>query len=101
MPGVETALDLTEPTRIVATVPELTPDNYTVQWTSLSVDGDILWGSYAFGVQPPTERPILVVASLSAGLIGLALLAAIVARRRRGSHVSTPLLEPKPKILEE
>ncbi len=90
VPGVEAAVDLTEPTRLVATVPELTPDNYTVQWTSLSVDGDMLSGSYAFGVQPPTERPVSIVALLSAGLIGLALLAAIVARHRRGSRVTTP-----------
>jgi methionine-rich copper-binding protein CopC len=89
--GVEAAVDLTQPTRLVATVPELTPDTYTVQWTSLSVDGDMLSGSYAFGVQPPPERPIVVVALLSAGLIGLALVAVIVARRR-GPRVSKPLV---------
>lgn len=50
--GVQAVLDLTEPTRLVATVPVLVPDDYTVQWTSVSVDGDTLSGSYTFRLQP-------------------------------------------------
>ena len=51
--GVQSALDLTRPTRLVVMLPELVPDNYTVQWTSIATDGDTVTGSYAFGVRAP------------------------------------------------
>lgn len=56
VPGVRAAVDLTSPTRLVATLPLLVPDNYTVQWTSVSVDGDTRTGSYAFGVRQSSSR---------------------------------------------
>ena len=49
--GVQAAVDLTKPTRLVVMLPELVPDNYTVQWTSIATDGDTVTGSYAFGVR--------------------------------------------------
>ena len=71
--GVQAVLDLTQPTRLVATLPLLAPDNYTVQWTSLSVDGDTLSGSYSFGVRPNEPLRPWPVGWLIAGLALLGL----------------------------
>ena len=71
--GVQAVLDLTQPTRLVAALPELGPDNYTVQWTSVSVDGDTLSGSYSFGVRPTETLWLSQVGWLIAGLALLGL----------------------------
>ena len=55
VPRVEAVVDLSQPTQLVVFLPDLSPDNYTVQWTSVAADGDRLSGSLAFGVQPPTQ----------------------------------------------
>ena len=81
--GVQSVVDLTQPTRLVATLPALSPDNYTVQWTSVSVDGDTLSGSYAFGVQVETQRSGPLFNLLAAVLLILVLLAMTLAVRRR------------------
>jgi methionine-rich copper-binding protein CopC len=77
--GVEAVVDLTQPTQLVVFLPELTPDNYTVQWTSVAADGDRLSGSYAFGVRPTAPHSALwrwvavggggLAAFLAAGLV--------------------------------
>ena len=84
--GVQVALDLTQPTRLVAMLPALAPDNYTVQWTSVSIDGDSLTGSYAFGIRSAsnTARPLLNF--LLALFIFLAVVTAILALRQRSAH---------------
>lgn len=80
--GVQSALDLTRPTRLVVTHPELVPDNYTVQWTSISTDGDTITGSYAFGVRASSGL-VGWFGPLTAGLLMLFFFGLSLARLRR------------------
>lgn len=48
--GVEVIFDPDTPEQLVATLPSLTPGVYTVQWTVVSADSDVISGSYAFQV---------------------------------------------------
>ena len=80
--GVQVALDLTQPTRLVAILPELAPDNYTVQWKSVSIDGDILSGSFSFGVRARTVRFPWPFGLFAAALVLAALVALWLGRRR-------------------
>lgn len=60
------------PGQLVATLPILPPNTYTVQWTAVSVDGHTISGSYTFGVASPTS--ILenwIILSLFLSLLGL------------------------------
>ncbi|HEX6387030.1 MAG TPA: copper resistance CopC family protein [Anaerolineae bacterium] len=48
--GVEVTFDPNTPEQLAATLPALTPGVYTVQWTAVSADRDVIRGSYAFQV---------------------------------------------------
>ncbi|MCI0395101.1 MAG: copper resistance protein CopC [Chloroflexi bacterium] len=48
VPDLIGAIDPQAPEQLFAAVPALAPDTYTVQWTSVSNDGDTLSGSYSF-----------------------------------------------------
>lgn len=48
--GIQMLHDATMPEQLAATVPALSPGQYTVQWQAVSVDGDVVSGSYAFNV---------------------------------------------------
>lgn len=50
MPAVTKKFSTTEPTILRATVPDLAPGTYTVQYTAVSDDGHEIGGSYAFQV---------------------------------------------------
>ena len=41
------------PSQLLATLPQLPPDEYTVQWTAVSEDGHAISGTYAFQIIPP------------------------------------------------
>jgi len=82
--GVHAAIDLTSPTRLVATLPTLAPDNYTVQWTSISVDGDTRTGSYTFGVRRPTSQLHWLFGLVALATLLLVPWVILFVRRRRG-----------------
>lgn len=46
--GIQAQVAATNPQLVVAAVPPLTPDDYTVQWTAVSTDGHTTSGSYTF-----------------------------------------------------
>ena len=55
--GTSVSVFAESPTQLVAVVPTLSPGMYTVQWTSVSADGDELSGSYAFSVMGQEKMP--------------------------------------------
>ena len=81
--GVQAVVDLTQPTRLVASLPELQPDTYTVQWASISVDGDAMTGSYQFGVQPLAKLAVLSKIEWAILMAALAAMLALKLTRRR------------------
>jgi len=50
--GVRTAVDPAAPAQLVATLPPLAPDTYTVQWVVVATDQHMMRGSYTFAVRP-------------------------------------------------
>lgn len=52
IPGVGTSVNPAAPEQLIATLPPLEPDTYTVQWMAVATDKHIVRGSYTFGVQP-------------------------------------------------
>ncbi len=54
--GIQVAFERDEPVQVIAALPPLDPDQYTVQWTAVSIDGHRSSGSYAFSVTVPIEE---------------------------------------------
>ena len=52
--GIQVGFDRDVPDQVIATLPPLDPDQYTVQWTAVSIDGHRSSGSYAFSVTGTT-----------------------------------------------
>lgn len=55
IPGVVTSVNPAAPEQLIATVPPLAPDTYTVQWMAVATDKHIVRGSYTFGVRPQEQ----------------------------------------------
>ena len=51
--GIQVAFERDEPVQVIAALPPLDPDQYTVQWTAVSIDGHRSSGTYAFSVTGP------------------------------------------------
>ncbi len=47
---IQVVFDPTTPEQLMATLPPLDPDQYTVQWATVSIDGHKASGSYTFSV---------------------------------------------------
>ncbi len=54
--GVVTSVNPVSPQQLIATLPTLAPDTYTVQWIAVAKDKHVLRGSYTFAVQPQDNR---------------------------------------------
>lgn len=69
--GVITSVDPAVPEQLIAQLPPLTPNTYTVQWVAVSIDKHMVRGSYMFSVQPATNRDrwLSVTATLAIGIL--------------------------------
>jgi len=56
IPGVVTSVNSAAPEQLIATLPPLEPNTYTVQWMAVATDKHIVRGSYTFGVRPQEKR---------------------------------------------
>jgi len=83
--GISAAIDPESPEQLVAAVPSLLPGDYTVQWTSVAHDGDILSGSYSFTLLAEAQKGTGALVWITAAAGGLALAAGLawLYRRRR------------------
>lgn len=70
---------------LVATLPPLAPDDYTVQWTAVSSDGHSVSGSYSFRVAAASST-ILPLWQIAIALLILVTLVGFVLFLRRGRH---------------
>jgi methionine-rich copper-binding protein CopC len=71
--GISAAIDPESPEQLVAAVPSLLPGDYTVQWTSVADDGDILSGSYSFTLLAEAQKGTGALVWITAAAGGLAL----------------------------
>ncbi|MCE7981836.1 MAG: copper resistance protein CopC [Caldilinea sp. CFX5] len=55
IPGVVTRVNPAAPEQLIAQLPPLAPDTYTVQWVVVATDQHVARGSYTFGVQPQAK----------------------------------------------
>ena len=85
--------DPTQPEQLVATIPALPLGQYTVQWQAVSVDGDVVSGSYAFSVTGSllnaVNRNDWVLGSIVA-TFGLIFIVALVRWRRKFKPIRQP-----------
>lgn len=65
IPGVATTVNPAEPEQLIATLPPLEPDTYTVQWMAVATDKHSVRGSYAFSVQPVDRRYLWISAAVT------------------------------------
>lgn len=65
IPGVVTTVNPAEPEQLIATLPPLEADTYTVQWMAVATDKHIVRGSYAFSVQPVDIRYLWLSAAVT------------------------------------
>lgn len=56
IPGVLTRVNPDAPQQLIATLPPLTSDTYTVQWIAVASDKHVARGSYTFGVKQPNNE---------------------------------------------
>jgi copper transport protein len=63
VPLGEVQRDVADATVVYASLPEIASGLYTVLWSTVSVDGHILEGSYEFNVSPREPLVTLVVAA--------------------------------------
>lgn len=52
IPGVATSVNPAAPAQLIARLPPLAPNTYTVQWVVVATDQHVARGSYTFGVLP-------------------------------------------------
>jgi len=71
--GVATSVNPAAPEQLIATLPPLEPNTYTVQWMAVATDKHIVRGSYTFGVRPQEKRYfwLLAVITLAVWLLFL------------------------------
>ena len=86
--GVQVTLDPNTPEQLAAMLPSLTPGVYTVQWTAVSADRDVISGSYAFQVTGSLldlvdRKTWLLVSSASLFTVALVFLAIRWRRKHR------------------
>lgn len=72
--GIESAIDPQKRQNLVSAVPTLSPGQYTVQWTSIGLDGDTVTGSYSFAIQPPANDAfnLNLIGPIIAGALAIA-----------------------------
>lgn len=56
--GIEPRIDPTNPNQLYTPLQMLESNDYTVQWTAISLDGHTVSGTYTFRVENTTSRPI-------------------------------------------
>jgi methionine-rich copper-binding protein CopC len=75
--GLEAQVDPEQAAVLVAALPDLAPETYSVNWLVLSTDGHPASGSYTFAVLPGAERGyiagVLIGTVAAAVLFGLAI----------------------------
>lgn len=85
IPGVITHVNPDAPEQLVATLPPLAPDTYTVQWVAVAIDKHVTRGSYTFGVKQPGNEYLWL--SIAATLAIWALLLASNPWRKKPRQV--------------
>lgn len=65
IPGVVTTVNPAEPEQLIATLPPLEPDTYTVQWMAVATDKHMVRGSYAFNLRPIETGYLLLSAAVT------------------------------------
>jgi methionine-rich copper-binding protein CopC len=81
--GLHVFIDPDKPEQLVATVPQLSPGIYTVQWLHYSLDGHELRGSHQFAVEANDQRAW----SMSImGIVFVVFLGAVLYRLRQEMH---------------
>lgn len=96
--GVVARIDPQNAMQLVAAPRALSPGTYTVQWSSVAKDGDVLSGSYTFTLLGATGRdPLRILGSV----IGLGILALVIGslvwRLRRGQSPHRRRLSAPPE----
>jgi methionine-rich copper-binding protein CopC len=80
IPNVATHVNPAAPMQLIASLPLLKPDTYTVQWMAVSADKHVVQGSYTFSVSQPKNRGPWLAA---AGILAIVLLLLITFWRKR------------------
>lgn len=91
--GLQVLYNAATPAQLVATLPSLSPGQYTVQWKAVSVDGDIVSGSYAFSVTDSLIDAINRKEWLRGGMLailGLTLVAGVIRWHKRSKRTIQP-----------
>ena len=82
--GLEVQTTGAENSQLVASLPQLPPDKYNVQWQIISTDGHAISGSYTFRVAKPSSGPKIDNLALGLGLlIAAAVLGGLIIRPYR------------------
>ncbi|MGH2537585.1 MAG: copper resistance CopC family protein [Candidatus Promineifilaceae bacterium] len=80
--GVTAAVDPAEPAVLQATLPELEPGDYMVQWRAAGPDGHAVSGSYQFRLRE-SNASSLPAAVLLLAAVGLLVIGSAIARGNR------------------
>ena len=91
--GLRVLYNAATPERLAATLPSLSPSQYTGQWKAVSVDGDIVSGSYAFSVTGSLIDAVNGKEWLRGGILailGLTLVAGIIRWHKRSKRTTQP-----------
>lgn len=60
IPGIVTSVNSAAPEQLIATLPPLEPNTYTVQWVAVSTDKHVIQGSYAFEIRVQEQWHLLL-----------------------------------------
>ena len=86
--GLSPIIDPAAPEQLLSTVPSLSPDTYTVQWTAISADDFEATGSYAFSVLPQSRGTGFAILSMIViGLLAIAIIVLVSRRRKSVPHL--------------
>jgi methionine-rich copper-binding protein CopC len=85
--GLDVQSDEEHPEVIFTTLPALAAGSYTVQWSAIGADGHEVAGSYSFAIgSDDAGDDSSLTRNIGLGIVGLAVLMAIMAARRSRSQ---------------
>jgi len=90
IPGVVTRVNPDAPEQLIARLPPLAPDTYTVQWIAVATDKHTMRGSYTFGVQPQGKGYLWLSVAATLAIWAL-LLVGSPWRKKLGQRMARPV----------